>query len=53
MSADRSKVYENAFTSEDLLRARGASEKEIAQHRAKMLDRLLNPRKKQVTPHNG
>lgn len=47
MSADRHKVYENGFTGIDILKARGASEKEIAEHKKKQLAYLFaKPKKK-------
>ena len=44
MSADRHKVYENSYTATDILRARGASEKEIQDYRKRLEQKLLAPR---------
>jgi hypothetical protein len=41
VSADRGKVYENALTAVDLMRARGASEKEIQEFRKRQRDRMM------------
>jgi hypothetical protein len=46
MSADRGKVYENALTGEDILRARGASDKELARYREQREKWFLDPPKK-------
>lgn len=46
MSADRSKVYEHALTPLDLLRARGASKKEIDAYIKNRDNYFLKTRKK-------
>jgi hypothetical protein len=53
VSADRGKVYENAFTAVDLMRARGATEKEIQAFRKRQTERMMRPKKRTKASNGG